>query len=93
MKGTKLTLIIEGHDYTPRMEGNTHMALGGTRTPSVIGLHCVNANTSELSLLAIGDAEPVIFPAHSFIQGHVYEICIAKISNLGGARFVGYLMN
>ena len=94
MKGTKLTRIVEGKDYTPRLLGNnTYMPLSGTMTPAVVGLHCINANTSELTLIAIGDTEAVSFPAGSFIQGRVYELCICKIINLGGANFVGYLMN
>lgn len=94
MRGTRLTNIVEGKDYTPRLEGNNlNLALGGSMSPLVAGLHCVNTNTSELTLIAVGDTEPVTFPPGSFVLGNLYEICISKIVNLGGANFVGYLMN
>lgn len=94
MKGIKLANILEGIDYTPKLIGNNlHLALGGIMSPAVVGLHCVNTNSREIILIAIGDIEPVCFPAGSFLQGHIYEICIAKIIDLGGANFVGYLMN
>lgn len=91
MNGSKLIQIKEGVNYTPVTTGI--VALGGTVTKTVVALHCVNTNTSVLKMQSIlnTDTEIVTFPPHSFIQGHVYNIVLAVIHDLGGANFVGYL--
>jgi len=88
MNGYSLVNIEEGKDYTPVAKGM--LVLGGSITPTVAALHCTNTNTSCVFLQALGDEHTTQFPPHSFTQGHVYPIFLAKITQLGGANFVGY---
>lgn len=91
MSSNKLITIEEGKDYTPVVKGI--LQLGGTKTPSVVSLHCTCSNKSDIYLMLVGDEDHTIFPPGSFLQGHVYNMFLAKMTKMGGAGFVGYLQS